>query len=131
MAVKNFISQLNVKFKAVNKKNVPEDTLKSTNLRMNADLEQFASMAMLRSQQLMKIRKLSNDILILKPEISNQKKENYQIVNMLAKVHLQELDYLKQKNNTLTKNIEELDKRLASQDIDLSNNQKIKKKNYI
>ena len=40
---------------------------------------------------------------------------------MLAKVHLQELDYIKQKNNALTKNVEELEKRLASQDIDLSN----------
>ena len=44
---------------------------------------------------------------------------------MLAKVHLQELDYLKQKNNVLTKNVEELEKRLASQDIDLSNAQNI------
>ena len=37
---------------------------------------------------------------------------------MLAKVHLQELYYLKQKNNVLTKNVEELQKRLASQDIE-------------
>ena len=46
---------MNVKFKAVNKKNVPEDTLKSANLMMNANLEQFAPIAMLRSQYLMKI----------------------------------------------------------------------------
>ena len=71
--------------------------------------------------------KLSNDILILKTEISNLKKENDQKINVLAKVHLQELDYLKQKNNVLTKNVEELEKRLASQDIDLSNAQNILK----
>ena len=49
--------------------------------------------------------KFSNDILILKTEISSLKKENDQKINMLAKVHLQELDYLKQKNNVLTKKV--------------------------
>ena len=59
--------------------------------------------------------------MILKQEISNLKKENDQKINMLAKVHLEEKDYLKQKNNILTKNVKELDKRLDSQDIDISN----------
>ena len=40
---------------------------------------------------------------------------------MLAKVYLQEIDYLKQKNNILTKKVEQLEKRLAPKDIDLSN----------
>ena len=46
---------------------------------------------------------LSNNILNLKTEQSNLKKENDQKVNILAKVHLKELDELKQKNVVLTK----------------------------
>ena len=46
---------------------------------------------------------------------------------MLAKVHLQELYYLKQKNNVLYENEGELEKRLASQNINLSNAQNILK----
>ena len=42
---------MNVKFKAVNKNNFPEDNLKSANLMMNADLEQFGPIPMLRCQQ--------------------------------------------------------------------------------
>ena len=41
---------MNVKFKAVNKNNFLEYNLKSANLMMNADLEQFASIPMLRSR---------------------------------------------------------------------------------
>ena len=40
---------------------------------------------------------LLNDILILKTEISNLKKENDQKVNILLKTHLQQKDDLKQK----------------------------------
>ena len=46
---------------------------------------------------------------------------------MLAKVRLQELYYLKQKNNVLYENEEELEKWLASQNINLSNAQNILK----
>ena len=49
MAVKNVIPLMNVKIKAVNKKNVPTDTLKNANLMKNANLEQVAPTAMLRS----------------------------------------------------------------------------------
>ena len=85
----------------------------------DADLEQ-APTAMLRSQQLMKINQNFQTT-----EISNLKKENYQKVNILPKVHLQELDDLKQMNNFLTQNIDDFEKRLASQDIEKSNTQYI------
>ena len=59
-------------------------------------------------------------ILIPKTEISNLKKETDQQIKIISKVHLQELDNFKQKNNILTKKVKELEKRLASQDIDIS-----------
>ena len=49
MAVKFFIPLLSVKIKAVNKKNVPTEIQKNANLMKNADLEQVAPTAMLRS----------------------------------------------------------------------------------
>ena len=64
--------------------------------------------------------------MILKTEKLFEEK-NDQKIYILAKVHLQELGYLKQNNNILTKNVEELERRLASQDIDISNVQNILK----
>ena len=47
---KNFHPIDECKIQGCKQKNVPEDTLKSANLMMNADLEQFAPIPMLRSQ---------------------------------------------------------------------------------
>ena len=41
---------MNVKFKAINKKNVPEDTLNRANFMINTDVEQFAPIPLGRSQ---------------------------------------------------------------------------------
>ena len=41
---------MNVKFKAINKKNVLEDTLNNVNFIINTDVEQFAPIPMGRSQ---------------------------------------------------------------------------------
>ena len=49
MAVNIFIIFMSVKIKAVNKKNVPTDILNNGNLMKNANLEQVAHTAMLRS----------------------------------------------------------------------------------
>ena len=55
------------------------------------------------------------------------KKENDKKVNILWKIHLQQKYDLKQKNYVLTRNIDELEKRLASQDIEISIAQNILK----
>ena len=54
--VDNRPSANRLQHKAVNKKYVLKDTLKSANLMMNADLEKLAPIPMLRSQLLIKIK---------------------------------------------------------------------------